>query len=263
MTTSYNVFAECVRAIDNAELIQRVSAKDKEFHFQNWFQRRLEHLHLNYDEPARNAYPDFRLVDFAEGFELKGLAVPGRERNYDSNSQVPKGLHHGRAIFYVFGRYPKDRSALEYPVIDLVLCHGDFLNIDREYIHLNKSIKGFGSFGDIMIRDRKMYVVPHPFDLTLGTIGAKTLILPQAFPTDERFVKVGDLVRSEANEIVVGYNFDLQTNNLVVDKIDNPSAGMQHHFCAYRLQRQSNKPVSLKMSRDPNLFDAIEEEADE
>lgn len=175
MTTAYNVFAECVKAIDGNELIEAVSAKDKEFHFQNWFQKRLVNLRLDFEEPGRNTYPDFRLVNHPEGYEIKGLAVPGRDRNYDSNSQIPAGVHHGRAIFYVFGRYPQDRTAREYPVIDLVMCHGDFLNVDREYIHKNKSVKGFGSYGDIMIRDRKMYVVPTPFALTTGTVGTKTL----------------------------------------------------------------------------------------
>jgi len=55
-------------------------------------------------------------------------------------------MHNGRAIFYVFGRYPNAADAgKEYPVIDLVVCHGDFLNADHEYIHKNRSIKGFGS----------------------------------------------------------------------------------------------------------------------
>ena len=119
MTTCYDVFAECVNAIDNNELIQAVSDKDKEFHFQNWLQARIEALGLDYDEPARNTYPDFRLVQHPEGYEIKGLAVPRRDKNYDSNSQIPTGIHHGRTIFYVFGRYPKVRAAKEYPVIDL------------------------------------------------------------------------------------------------------------------------------------------------
>ena len=97
------------------------------------------------------------MVKSTEGYELKGLAYPGRDTNFDSNSQVPTGLHNGRDIYYVFGRYPKNPDGNSYPVIDLVICHGDFLNIDHEYTHENKSVKGFGGYGDIMIRDRKMY----------------------------------------------------------------------------------------------------------
>ena len=163
----------------------------------------------------------------------------------------------------MFGRYPKDRTAKEYPVIDLVLCHGDFLNVDHEYTHKNKSVKGFGSYGDIMIRDRKMYVVPTPFALTTGTIGSKTLILPQGFPTDKRFSKVGDLVRVEANELIVGYNFDLRANILTAKKVPNPHAGRQHHFSAYRLQSQRGKSVTMAVSSPGELFEMMDEEADD
>ncbi|HRW04472.1 MAG TPA: hypothetical protein P5121_05235 [Caldilineaceae bacterium] len=245
MTTCYDVFSECVKAISDGELIQAVSRSDKEFHFQNWFQRRLVDLGLDFDEPGRNTYPDFRLVHHPDGYEIKGLAVPGRDKNYDSNSQIPTGLHHGRTIFYAFGRYPKDRTAREYPVIDLVVCHGDFLNIDHEYVHKNKSVKGFGSYGDIMIRDRKMYVVPTPFALTVGTIGNRTLIVPADFPTDERFTKVGDLTRVEAQELVVGYSFDLRSNELTTKRVPNPGAGLAHQFIAYRLKSQAGKAVAM------------------
>ena len=105
---------------------------------------------FHYEIGGRNSYPDFRMVRFTEGFEVKGLAYPGRELNFDSNSQAPSGSHNGRTIFYVFGRYPSNPDEDTYPVLDLVICHGDFLNADHEYVHKNKSIKGFGSYGDIM-----------------------------------------------------------------------------------------------------------------
>jgi len=41
-TTCFDVFEQCVLAVHNGELVESVSAKDKEFHFQNWFQKRLE-----------------------------------------------------------------------------------------------------------------------------------------------------------------------------------------------------------------------------
>ena len=149
MTSCYDVFTECVSAIKNGELIEAVSTSDKEYHFQNWFQIRLSNLGIKFDDLGRNTYPDFRLVKTAEGYEIKGLATPGREKNYDSNSQVPTGLHNGRTVFYVFGRYPSDladfqsnaQGKKEYPVIDLVVCHGNFLNVDRNYIHKTKVLK--------------------------------------------------------------------------------------------------------------------------
>jgi hypothetical protein len=246
VTTAYSVFAQCVKAIQGGNLIQSVSAKDKEFHFQNWFQHRLKDLRIDFDEPGRNVYPDFRLVHQPEGYELKGLAWPGREKNYDCNSQVPSGNHNGRTIFYVFGRYPAAQAGeKEYPVIDMVICHGDFLNSDYNYIHHNKSIKGFGSYGDIMIRDRKMYVAPTPFALAAGTTGTQTLILPADFRADNRFKAVGRLTRIESSELVVGYKFDLKANSLIPEKIANPTSNKQHKFIAYRLKSQGGKSVSM------------------
>lgn len=248
-----DIYAECVHAIENGELIESVSSKDKEFHFQNWFQKRLEKLKIDYETSGRNTYPDFRIVKAPEGFELKGLAWPGREKDYDCNSQAPTGFHNGRTIYYVFGRYPSDLSDYkefingrkQYPIIDLVICHGDFLNADHNYIHENKNVKCFGSYGDIMIRDRKMYVAPTPFALTEGTTGLITIILSDNQKVDSRFKCVGDLVRIEADEIIVGYNFDLRKNKITSKKTKNNNAGKEHHFKAFRLKEQSDKIVSL------------------
>jgi hypothetical protein len=252
-TSCFDVYEQCVRAVSSAELIESVSAKDKEFHFQNWFQRRLNRLGLHFDGSGRNTYPDFCLVEYTEGFEVKGLAWPGRERDYDSNSQVPTGYHNGRQIFYVFGRYPADLSQYavaetgnrQYPVVDLVLCHGDFLNADHNYLHKNRSVKGFGTYGDIMIRDRKMYVAPTPFALTSGTTGLATLILPERFKSDHRFQEVGRLTRVEADTLVVGYAFDLRTNAIRAERVPNPTAGAEHRFVCYRLRDQAPKRVEM------------------
>ena len=252
-TTCFTIFEQCVRAVQAGELVESVSAKDKEFHFQNWFQKRLKKLGIHFESSGRNTYPDFCLVEFTEGYEIKGLAWPGRERDYDSNSQVPTGHHNGRQIFYVFGRYPADLSMFadhgggrrQYPVVDLVLCHGDFLNADHNYVHKNKSVKGFGTYGDIMIRDRKMYVAPTPFALIEGTTGLMTLIVPEGTDTDPKFREVGRLVRIEADSLVVGYTFDLRTNEIKAEKVANPRAGTEHRFVAYRLKSQAAKRVSM------------------
>jgi len=166
--TVLTVFKQCVEAIDQGVLIRRESQTDKEYHFQNWFKGRIQETGIKYEIAGRNTYPDFRIVEKTEGYELKGLAYPGRDASFDSNSQVPSGFHNGRTIYYVFGRYPKRPDGNTYPVIDLVICHGDFLNADHKYVHENKSVKSFGSYGDILIRDRKMYVVPTPFKLVEG-----------------------------------------------------------------------------------------------
>jgi hypothetical protein len=149
-------------------------------------------------------------------------------------------------FFYVFGRYPKtDDAGDEYPVIDLVLCHGDFLNADHEYIHKNKSVKGFGSYGDIMIRDRKMYVAPTPYAVADGLTGARTILVPSAWKAPKTLKPVGEVVRVESPELVVGYEFDLKTNEILAKKVPNPSAGIEHSFVAYRTKSDSDKPVNL------------------
>lgn len=245
-TRAFEVFAACANAIIQGILINQVSRTDKEFHFQNWFEDRLRSAGVLFDRSGRNSYPDFTLVEFTEGYEAKGLAWPGRESTYDCNSQVPTGYHNGRDIFYVFGRYPRAEDAdKEYPVIDLVVCHGDFLNADHEYRHKNGHVKGFGSYGDIMIRDRKMYVAPTPFAVAQGLAGTRTLLVPALWQAPHGFKTVGNLIRIEAAQLVVGYEFDLQKNELAVKTIPNPSAGQEHCFVAYRVAVDADKPVAL------------------
>jgi hypothetical protein len=265
-TTCFDVFEQCVLAVTAGELVESVSTKDKEFHFQNWFEKRLKTLAVHFEGSGRNTYPDFSLVEYTEGYEIKGLAWPGRERDYDSNSQVPTGHHNGREIFYVFGRYPADLSPYDdlgngrrqYPVVDLVICHGDFLNADHNYVHKNKSVKGFGTYGDVMIRDRKMYVAPTPFALTEGTTGLMTLIVPDSVPAPDSFQEVGQLLRVEAPTLVIGYTFDLRTNELRAQRVPNPRAGNEHRFVAYRLKTQSLKPVSM-VACPSAIVQAVEE----
>jgi hypothetical protein len=140
-SASLDLFRHCVTAIQRGKLIRRESRSDKEFHFQNWVKERLDETGLYYDVSGRNTYPDFHLVQLPEGYEVKGLAYPGRVADFDSNSQVPSGNHNGRTVFYIFGRYPDKPDGDTYPVIDLVMCHGDFLNADHNYVHKNK--RGF------------------------------------------------------------------------------------------------------------------------
>lgn len=245
-----NVFKTCVEAIRAEELIRRISSSDKEFHFQNWFKARLKHTKEHFEIGGRNSYPDFRMVASTEGYEIKGLAYPGRDASFDSNSQVPTGLHNGRTIYYVFGRYPKQPDGNTYPVLDLVVCHGDFLNADHDYVHHNKSVKGFGTYGDILIRDRKMYVVPTPFRLVDGVAHHQTLILPEEVQLGREFVRVGDLCRLEADELVVAYSFNLQNNELRPKKVPNPHAGRKHKFQAWRLKGSPSDTVTMRTAQE-------------
>ncbi|RYG12173.1 MAG: hypothetical protein EOO07_19470 [Chitinophagaceae bacterium] len=247
MSLILDVYKACHEAIRDGILITKESAQDKEYHFQNWFKERLITLNAAFDEPGRNTYPDFRMVNEPVGFELKGLQSPGRITNYDSNSQVPTGLHNGREVYYVFGRYdqiPIDPK--KFPVLDLIICHGDFLNANHEYVHKNKNVKGFGSYGDIMIRDRKMYVCPTPYSLTEGTEGQITLIAPSALILTDDFEIVGSITRVECEEEIVSYEFDLTTNEIISHKQKNTNAAQEHHFIACRLKKEIGPKVSLR-----------------
>ncbi len=233
-TTVLDVFNKCVFSIQKSVLIRRESRQDKEFHFQDWIEARIRETGFNYEVGGRNSYPDFRIVRFTEGYEVKGLAYPGRELNYDCNSQVPTGNHNGRTIFYVFGRYPAEPDGNSYPVLDLVICHGDFLNADHVYVHKNRSVKGFGSYGDIMIRDRKMYVAPTPFGLVTGLAHTQTMILSEESDISSEYKKVGVLVRKETDKLIISYMFNLKHNTLTPETIANPYAGREHIFNAWR-----------------------------
>lgn len=249
-------------AHESRQFIRRESRSDKEFHFQNWVKLRLEETGLLFEQGGRNSYPDFRIVHSAEGFEIKGLAYPGRETTFDSNSQVPTGFHNGRVIYYVFGRYPANPDGDQYPVTDLVLCHGDFLNADHEYKHKNKSVRGFGTYGDLMIRDRKMYVVPTPFALASNLAHFMTLVLPKETEPGEGFEMVGELVRTEAAQLVVAYKFDLRTNELMPEQMPNPNAGRQHNFRAWRLAGEAGtRRVEMMPVTERKLM--VEREADD
>jgi hypothetical protein len=245
-TSCITTFVTCEEAARRGSAILRTSRREKEFVLQDWFKQRLDEARIAHDEPSRNVYPDFRLVNFAEGYEVKGLEFPGREATFDANSQVPAGRHRGRTIYYVFGRYPPySERTTEYPIIDLVVCHGDFLNADHEYVHENKSFKGFGTYGDLMVRDRKMYVIPTPFALVDGAAGHRTLILPEDAPVSSAVQSVGELVRTEVEEIIVAYAFDLRTRQLTTRTIANPMAGQEHRFRAYRASDAEGPQVKL------------------
>ena len=93
------------------------------------------------------------------------------------------------------------------------------------YFNKNKSFRGFGSYGDILVRDQKMYVAPTPFALAEGTAHRRTLIVPDNIPVDEDLVEIAELRRREVDRMEVSYSFDLRTNQLQTTQVPNPKAG--------------------------------------
>ena len=91
-----------------------------------------------------------------------------------------------------------------------------------------------------------MYVVPTPFRLVDGVAHQQTLILPADKSPGKDFIHVGDLCRREAGELIVGYAFDLKTNELQPARIPNPGAGREHSFKAWRCKKSPADPVSMR-----------------
>lgn len=241
------IFLALAHGFHNGVPIVRASQQDKEYHFQNWVKRRIQATGLAYTEQGRNGYPDFVLNGHPIGFEVKGLSHPGRMADFDCNSQLPLAEHEGRKVFYIFGRYPLVKDN-EFPVHDLVLCAASFLNAEVENTNTNQSFRGAGSYGDILIRDRRMYVCATPYALAAGTEGQATLILekqPELLPPILK--EVGQLQRMEAEDTVTGYAFDLRRNELRSEKDRNPNAGREHIFTAHKIKNQSDIPVSLNL----------------
>ncbi|GEM_PF-4858887 len=60
------------------------------------------------------------------------------------------------------------------------------------------------------------------------------------------------LNRVEADNLVVGYEFDLRSSEIIPRTVPNPSAGTVHSFDAYRLEKDSDKAVSLS-AKEPDV----------
>ena len=57
---------------------------------------------------------------------------------------------------------------------------------------------------------------------------------------------MGDIVRLEAAQLIVGYRFDLRTNSLTAETVPNPGANREHAFRAWRLAGESDERVRVR-----------------
>lgn len=62
-------------------------------------------------------------------------------------------------------------------------------------------------------------------------------------------VAAGQLRRREASDLIVGYSFDLQTNEILPTKIPNPGAGREHVFRAWRWKGSPTDAVVMRKIR--------------
>ncbi|MGV3713248.1 hypothetical protein [Pseudolysinimonas sp.] len=233
MSTVWRVFDECVRAVASG-LPTPKTTDDKEFHFQRWVADRIALAGHGDIDTGRNRYPDFPIPGTTEAYEVKGITVGSREKDFDSNSALPSGSHDGRDVFYVFGRY--ESVGPKTVVRDLVIAHGSLLNAGGGFDAKNTSMRVVGSFGDVLLRDRKMYVAYTPYSLLTNVYDACTLVLPTGWPGRPDDVHaVGAFSRTEHANILVGYEADLRENTLEGKFEPNPQAGRVHGYEAWAL----------------------------
>jgi len=59
-------------------------------------------------------------------------------------------------------------------------------------------------------------------------------------------IQASRLIRREVEKLIVGYTFDLNRNVLSPETVDNPSAGREHVFSAYRLKKAPGDEVFMR-----------------
>jgi hypothetical protein len=237
-THALDVFCEMASACRQGKRMRPRSANDKEYFAQDWFIDRLKALKVEFIQQGRNSYPDFCVgpEDDREGFEIKSLAFargkPAR-KDIDFNSTIPSGRKQGSNIFLVFFLYTGS-GAEDRPVHSISVAHGDLLNADHALAdeHLNVPVHRFGSFADGFIRNRKMYVFPHPVTIDPDGLGRHRLIVPQEWAVrDKRLRKVKTIDRVIAAQTVDSYTIRLRgRGEAEVSSTSAPDAGKVLRF---------------------------------
>jgi hypothetical protein len=76
---------------------------------------------FNFEAGGLNSYPDFRLVAFKGGFEVKELAYPGREATARLTTPLPAGTI----------RHCENRNQVTLAVVAPIETHGGLPNTER------------------------------------------------------------------------------------------------------------------------------------
>ena len=218
------------------------SANDKEYFAQDWFEQRLQAIALPYVQQGRNSYPDFIVngAGVSEGYELKSLEFKATKtgrfatrKDIDFNSTIPSGFKNNRHIFLVFILYT-GRGNNPRLVQSISIAHADLINADHALAdeHINVSISNFGSYADGLLRNRKMYVFPHPIRIDSSGLGRQRLIVPQTWNiSDSRLRKVHTLPRTIAAQAVDSFTIHLHGRGAATTThVPYPNAGNQLLF---------------------------------
>jgi hypothetical protein len=242
-TNVVDIFIEAARAMGAGIPMTPRSAGDKEYFPQDWFIDRLRAVSLPYQQQGRNSYPDFWVgTNPTEGFEVKSLAFangrPARS-DYDCNSSIPSGRKQQRDVFLAFFLYTGSGSNPR-PVQSLSIAHADLINSDHMVAdsHMNPAAHEFGSYGDGFIRNRKMYVFPHPFSLDRGGIGKCRLIAPSTWQLSQssQVRQVGTITRTANTTEIDSYTVNLKAaGSLSINRTPYRYAANQYVFDVFEV----------------------------
>ena len=240
-TNCSNIFLKMVDGVRRGIRMTPRSANDKEYFAQDWFAERLEEAGVEFQQQGRNSYPDFLVTspEPQEGYEVKSLAFargrPAR-KDIDFNSTIPSGMKDGQDIFLVFFLYTGSGNDPR-TVHSFSLAHADLINADHQVAdeHVNVAIHEFGSYGDGFIRNRKMYVFPHPITIDSDGLGRHRLIVPADWALDSpQLRQVTTIDRVVVADAVESYTIRLYgRGEAEVDKRPSAGAGTAHRFNVY------------------------------
>jgi len=97
--------------------------------------------------------------------------------------------------------------------------------------HINIAIKEFGSYGDGFIRNRKMYVFPHPVEIDPTGLGKCRLIVPATWRLTHRRLKSVKLIpRTIAKQAIDSYKVSLHGGKATIRRKPYPNADRQLEF---------------------------------
>lgn len=267
------------------EPISKPHQKDKEFAAQSWVGEMMRRALTKAGAPkrvmkelGRNSYPDFVVTvtgedkSYSEGYEVKSLAHPGRKDDFDANSQVPrkntrckvgKKVTELQHVFYVFIRYQNlsddsPNGSSKITIFDVIIAHHSLFNQASPYELKNKSIVGFGSYGDIKIRVRKMYIVPTPYKILSDQLGKEfeeimskhkaILVLPrevaehlkESSPESvEKLFLLKSLNRKEAKKVLTSYTDNLVTGEVKPEYEQRDKWVREHEFTIFAINGEA------------------------
>ena len=157
-------------------------------------------------------------------------------RDIDFNSTIPSGQKDGQDVFLVFFLYTGSGYEPRH-VHSLSLAHADLINADHKVAdeHINVAIHEFGSYGDGFIRNRKMYVFPHPITVDPEGPGRQRLIVPADWRVKHTGLqKMKTIERTMADKALASYTIRLLGRGQAdVDKAPYADAGAIRKFNVY------------------------------